>query len=394
MNRENPADEVRIGGTGLTRFGEYPERPAWDLFAEAGTAALDEAGVAPGDVDELYYGNFIGALVEEQGHQGPLVAESLGIDTPATRFESACASSGVALRYAIKDVRRGDVDVAVVGGAERMTPADITETTKMLATAADSFYEIRQGMTFPGAYAIIANAYFDAYGGSRRDLAHVAVKNHANAVGNEYAQFQSEITIDDYFDAPLVASPLGLYDSCPITDGASALVLVSGSFADAHDIDAPTAITGTGQGSDRLALQDRDALAHTKATADAAQEAYSDAGITTDQVDAVEVHDCFSIAEVLAIEALGFVESGAGVSAAREGLTRRDGALPVNLSGGLKAKGHPVGASGTSQVVEMARLLSGEHHNSDSVDDVQIGVTHSAGGTVASTTVHVLERAI
>lgn len=392
MNQYKPASDVRIAGTELTRFGEYPDRPAWDLFAEAGIIALDKAGVAAADVDELYYGNFIGALVEEQGHQAPLVAESLGIDAPATRFESACASSGVALRYAVKDVRRGDVDIAVVGGGERMTSADATETTQMLATAADSFYEIRPGMTFPGAYAIIADAYFEVYGGSRRDLAHVAVKNHANAVDNEYAQFQSKITIDDYFDAPLVASTLGLYDACPITDGASALVLVSGSFADAHDIDAPVSITGTGQGSDRLALQDRDAIAYTKAMANAAQEAYADAGITTDQVDAVEVHDCFTIAEVLAIEASGFVEPGAGISAARDGLTRRDGALPVNLSGGLKPKGHPVGASGTSQVVEMAQLLSGEHHNSDSVDDAQIGVTHSAGGTVASTTVHVLER--
>jgi acetyl-CoA acetyltransferase len=249
-------------------------------------------------------------------------------------------------------------------------------------------------MTFPGAYAVIADAYFEAYGGSRDDLAHIAVKNHSNAVGNEHAQFQSEITIDDYFDAPLIASPLGLYDACPITDGASALVLVNGSFAETHDIDTTVAITGTGQGSDRLALQDRDALAHTKATADAAQEAYDDAGITTDQVDAVEVHDCFTIAEVIAIEALGFFESGAGISAARDGLTRRDGVLPVNLSGGLKAKGHPVGASGTSQVVEMAQLLSGDHHNSDCVDDAQVGVTHSAGGTVASTTVHVLERLI
>jgi len=392
MSQRNPTHGVRIAGTGLTSFGEHPDRPAWDLFAEAGVAALDEADVTPTDVDELYYGNFVGALVEEQGHQAPLVAESLGIDAPATRFESACASSGVALRHAVADVRRGDVDVAVVGGAERMTSVDTAETTRMLATAANALYEIGPGMTFPAAYALIADAYFDAYGGSRRDLAHVAVKNHTNAVGNEHAQFQSKITVNDALNAPLVASPLGLYDACPITDGASAIVLVSESFAAARDVDASVAITGTGQGSDRLALQDRAALAHTEATANAAQAAYDDAGITTNQVDAVEVHDCFTIAEVLAIEALGFVEPGAGIRAARDGLTRRDGALPVNLSGGLKAKGHPVGASGTSQVVEMAHLLRGDHHNSDAIDDARVGVTHSAGGTVASTTVHVLER--
>jgi acetyl-CoA acetyltransferase len=188
-----------------------------------------------------------------------------------------------------------------------------------------------------------------------------------------------------------VAEPLHLYDACPITDGAAAMVLVSEDYAAEHDLDAAVAITGTGQGSDRLALQDRDYLARTPAAKDAGEEAYADAGVDASAVDVAEVHDCFTIAEVLAIEALDLFERGEGVGAARRGETTADGELPVNLSGGLKAKGHPVGATGASQVVEMAKILDGTHDNADAVPDASVGVTHNAGGTVASTAVHVLE---
>jgi acetyl-CoA C-acetyltransferase len=239
----------------------------------------------------------------------------------------------------------------------------------------------------------MARAYFDRFGGTREDLAHVAVKNHANALENEYAQFRREVTVEEALAAPMIAEPLGLFDSCPITDGAAALVLVSGAYAEEHGVDAPVAITGSGQGGDSLALQDRAHLDRAPATADAAAEAYAEAGIGPEDVDFAEVHDCFTIAEVLAIEELGFYGAGEGVGAARDGETTRDGRLPVNLSGGLKAKGHPVGATGASQVVEATRLLRGDHPNSDAVSEGDVGVTHNAGGTVASAVVHVLEVA-
>ncbi|WP_336034454.1 thiolase domain-containing protein [Halobacterium yunchengense] len=384
-------DTARVAGVGLTHFGSHPERTSRDLFAEAGVAALEDAGVDRGDVEGVYYGNFMGELSEHQGHQGPLAAEAIGVDAPATRYESACASSGVALRQAVRDVRNGEADVLVVGGAERMNNLSTAESTEALAIAADDLYEVRAGVTFPGAYAMMATTYFERFGGSREDLAHVAVKNHENALENDHAQFQRAITVEDALESPPVADPLHLYDACPVTDGASAVVLVSGAYADEHDLDAEVAVTGTGQGGDRMALQDREDVATSPAATEAAEEAYADAGVTADDVDVAEVHDCFTIAEVLAVESLGFFETGEGVTAARDGATTADGDLPVNLSGGLKAKGHPVGATGASQVAELAKLLGGDHVNSERVPSARVGVAHNAGGTVASAVVHVLE---
>ena len=381
----------RVTGVGLTPFGEHSERTGRDLFAAAGLAALDDSGVDPDDVEALFYGNFMGELAEHQGHQAPLMAEAVGLDVPATRFEAACASSGAAVREAVRHLRSGEADVILVGGSERMTNIGTAGATDALSIAADDLYEIRAGMTFPGAYALMARAYFREYGGTHEDLAHVAVKNHDHALPNEYAQLRSEISVEDALDAPMVAEPLGLYDACPITDGASAAVLTSAEYAAGHDLDAPVAVTGTGQGGDRMALHDRDHLARSPAASKAAEEAYADAGVGPDDVDVAEVHDCFTIAEVLAVESLGLYEEGEGITAAREGETRATGEMPVNLSGGLKAKGHPVGATGVAQIASVAKVLDGESSWSDDVGDAQVGVAHNAGGTVASATVHVLE---
>jgi len=385
--------DVRVAGVGLTRFGSHPDRTGRDLFATAALRAFEDAGVPREDVEELNYGNFMGALAEHQGHQAPLMAEAAGVSCPSTRYEEACASAGVAVREAVRTVRAGEADVALAGGMERMTNLPTDEVTEGLAIAADDLFEVRAGVTFPGAYALMANAYFDAFGGGREDLAHVAAKNHANAVPNEYAQYRKEVSVEEALDAPPVAEPLHLYDACPITDGASALVIVSEEYAAEHDVDAPVAVTGTGQGTDRMALADREHLARTPAADDAADAAYADAGVGPDDVDVAEVHDCFTVAEVLATESLGFFEPGEGIAAARDGVTTADGDLPVNLSGGLKAKGHPVGATGGSQIAELTRLLRGDHPNSEHVADAEVGVAHNAGGTVASAVVHVLEVA-
>ena len=385
--------EVRVAGVGLTRFGSHPDRTGRELFATAAERAFADAAVPRADVTRLNYGNFIGTLAERQGHQAPLMAEAAGVHAPATRYESACASAGVAVREAVRTIRAGDADVVLAGGMERMTNLETPAVTEGLAMAADDLFEARAGVTFPSAYALLARAYFEEHGGTRRDLAHVAAKNHANAVPNEYAQFREPISIRDALDAPPVADPLHLYDACPITDGASAIVFVSASYAADNDVDAPVAVTGAGQGSDRMALADRTDLTRTPAAVAAAETAYDAAGIEPDDVDLAEVHDCFTIAEVLAIESLGLVEPGAGVAAARDGVTTADGDTPVNLSGGLKAKGHPVGATGGSQIVEVTRLLRGDHPNSEHVPDARVGVAHNAGGTVASAVVHVLEVA-
>ena len=382
---------VRVAGVGLTPFGNTPERTSRDLFAEASIKAFEDSGVPREDVDALFYGNFMGELAEHQGHQGPLMAEAAGIQAPATRYESACASSGTAVRDAVMRVRNGEDDVVLVGGAERMTNLGTAGATEALAIAADDLWEVRAGTTFPGAYALMAQAYFDEFGGEHEDLAHIAVKNHENALTNDKAQYQSAIEVSDVLEAPQISSPLGLYDSCPLSDGAAAVVLTSEAYADEHDLEAPVAITGTGQGGDRMALHDREHLARSPAAREAGEEAYTDAGVDAGDVDLAEVHDCFTIAEVLALEALDLESIGEGITAARDGRTTADGETPINLSGGLKAKGHPVGATGASQIAEVAKLLAGTHPNSSAVEDATTGVAHNAGGTVASATVHVLE---
>jgi len=375
----------------MTAFGASPERTARDLFAQAAGEAFDDAALEPDAVEELFYGNFMGEFAEVQGHQGPLMAEAAGVSGPSTRIESACASSGVAVRHGVNQVRSGQADVVLVGGAERMKNISTAEGTKALSAAADALWEIKAGVTFPGAYSLMANSYFDEFGGTREDLAHIAVKNHSNAVENDLAQFQMAIDVDDVLEAPTVSSPFGLYDCSPMSDGASAAVLVSEEFAEANGLDTSVAITGVGQGSDSLALQDRVSIPETPAAVEAGETAYEDAGITPEDVDIAEVHDCFTIAEVLALESLGFYDPGEAITAAREGETTIDGELPVNLSGGLKAKGHPVGATGGAQISEMTKLLRGDHVNSDAVSDATVGLTHNAGGTVASCVVHVLE---
>lgn len=382
---------AQVAGVGLTQFGSMSDRTGRDLFAEAGLSALDDAGVHPHDVERLYYGNFIGELSENQGHQGPLMAEAIGVNAPATRFEAACASSGVAVREAVTSIRNGEAEVVLVGGTERMTNMGTAGVTKGLATAADDLFEVQAGMTFPGAYALMARAYFEEYGGTTEDLAHIAVKNHEHALVNDYAHYQTEISVEDALDAPSVASPLGLYDACPISDGASALVLTSAEYATEHGIDTSIAITGSGQAGDTLALQDRASLTRTPATADAAEQAYADAGIEVTDIGFAEVHDCFTIAEVLALEGLGFYHTGTAIGAARREETTRNSELPVNLSGGLKAKGHPVGATGAAQLVEVTKLLRGDHARARAVDDATVGVAHNAGGTVGTATVHVVE---
>lgn len=381
---------VRVAGVGMTPFGRSSERTGRDLFSEAAAKAFADAAVERDAVEEVFFGNFMGEFAETQGHQGPLAADVAGVTAPATRLDSACASSGVAVRYGVERIRNG-ADVVLVGGAERMTNISTADATEALAAAADALWEIRAGMTFPGAYSLMANRYFHEFGGDREDLAHIAVKNHEHAVENDLAQFQRPLDIEDVLTGITISSPFSIYDCSPISDGASAAVLVSDSFAEEHDLDAPVSITGSGQGSDSFALQNRESLVRTPAAERAGRRAFEDAGIGPDDVDVAEVHDCFTIAEVLALEALGFYEPGEAIGAARRGETYIDGELPVNLSGGLKAKGHPVGATGCAQISELTKLLRGDHVNSDGIPDATVGVAHNAGGTVGSCVVHVLE---
>ena len=383
-------EPVYIAGVGMTPFDRHQTVTSRELFGQAAREAFADADLPPDVVEEVFVGNFMGEVGENQGHMGPMLAKAAGVTAPATRVESACASSGVAVRHGVNRIRHG-ADAVLVGGTERMTHLSTPDATAGLAGAADALWEVNAGLTFPGAYALMANAYFDAYGGDREDLAHIAVKNHEHALPNDLAQFQQGIDVTDVLEAPTVSEPFGLYDCSPISDGGSAALLVSESFIEEHGLDPTVAITGTGQGTDHLSLAERASLTETPAARRAAEAAYDDAGIGPDAIDVAEVHDCFTIAEALALEALGLYEPGEALGAAREGETHRSGRLPTNLSGGLKAKGHPVGATGGAQISELTKLLRGDHVNSDAIPDATTGVTHNAGGTVASAVVHVLE---
>ncbi|RLF38252.1 MAG: thiolase domain-containing protein [Thermoplasmata archaeon] len=384
--------EVAIIGVGLTKFGELWDKSFRQLITEAGTKAILDAGIKGSEIDALYVGSMSPGRFVGQEHVGALVADSSGLSVmhiPATRIESACASGGMALRHAYIAVAAGIHDIVIVGGVEKMTDVVGSEATNILAMAADQEWEAFFGVTFPALYAMIARRHMYEYGTTREQLAMVAVKNHENALLNPNAQFHRKITVEDVINSPPVATPLNLLDCSPISDGAAALVLCPLEKAREYT-DKIVKIIGSGQATDSLALHGREDICTFMSTVKASREAYKQAGIQPKDVDVAEVHDCFTIAEILAIEDLGFVKKGEGGKAVEEGLTARDGEIPVNPSGGLKAKGHPVGATGVAQVAEIVLQLRGEAGKRQ-IPDARIGLAHNIGGSGASCTVHILE---
>jgi len=387
--RQTASRMVSIASAASTTYDTYPDRTSRELFAEAAADAFAATALDPPAVDAVYAGNFMGDLLEDQGHMGPLFADHVGCrEAASVRVESACASGGAAVREAVHAIEAGAADVALAGGVEVMSIADIEHVTDALANAADEVYENEQGLTFPGIYALMARRYLHEFDATREDLAAVSVKNHANAVDNPLAQFRTELTVEEVLASKPIATPLVLYDACPISDGASVVLLVDDEFAAERGLDPSASVLGTGQSSDAVALQDRASITRTPAAERAAREAYTDAGITPDDVDVLEVHDCFTVAEVLALEALGFYDRGEGVRGAVEGETAVDGSLPVNPSGGLLGKGHPVGATGVGQIVELTKQLDGDHPNQ--VPGADVALAHNVGGSGASTTVTIL----
>jgi len=387
--RQTASRMVSIASAASTTYDTYPDRTSRELFAEAAADAFAATALDPPAVDAVYAGNFMGDLLEDQGHMGPLFADHVGCrEAASVRVESACASGGAAVREAVHAIEAGAADVALAGGVEVMSIADIEHVTDALANAADEVYENEQGVTFPGIYALMARRYLHEFDATREDLAAVSVKNHANAVDNPLAQFRRELTVEEVLASKPIATPLVLYDACPISDGASVVLLVDDEFAAERGLDPSASVLGTGQSSDAVALQDRASITRTPAAERAAREAYTDAGITPDDVDVLEVHDCFTVAEVLALEALGFYDRGEGVRGAVEGETAVDGSLPVNPSGGLLGKGHPVGATGVGQIVELTKQLDGDHPNQ--VSGAEVALAHNVGGSGASTTVTIL----
>ncbi len=378
--------EVAVVAAGMTRFGELWELSLRDLFVEAAAEALHNANAD--HVDDIFIGNMSGGQFVGQEHLGPLMADQLGMSgVAATRVESACASGGAALRQGFVAVASGMSDLVLATGVEKMT--DGADVTNVLATAADQENEVYHGITFPGLYALIARAYMEAHGTTEEDLAWVAVKNHRHGAMNPKAQFRREIEVDDVLQSTMVASPLRMLHCSPVSDGAAAVLLCPLDQA-AKYTDKPVKIVGSGMATGPMALADRDDPAVLDAVGKSAARAYEMAGVSPESIQVAEVHDCFSIAEVCCIEALGFVCAGEGGQAARGGVTALGGRIPVNTSGGLKSKGHPVGATGVAQAIEIFEQLRGEA-GARQVEGARLGLTQNMGGSGASSVVHIFE---
>lgn len=381
--------DVAVVGIGIMKWGELWEKSFRDIFTEAGLNAISDAGVD--HIDSLLVGCMSGGLFVGQEHIGAIMADYLGQkNIPAGRVESACASGGLAFRQAFIEVASGMSDIVMAGGVEKMTDVSGDGATYALATAADQEYEVFHGVTFPGLYAMMARIYMQKYKVTRRDLSAIPYKSHQNGAKNPYAQYPFPIKIEDVENGVLVADPLHILDCSPITDGGAAVILTTVDIA--RKLKKPIIkIIGSGMATDTIALHQRENMIWLKSTELAGKKAFAMAGKKPEDIDLVEVHDCFSIAEALVTEALGFFKPGTGVKAAAEGVTALNGKLPVNTSGGLKSKGHPVGATGIAQVIEIVKQLRGEAENGRQVKKARVGMTQNMGGSGASGVVHIME---
>jgi acetyl-CoA C-acetyltransferase len=383
--------KVYIIGVGMTKFGEHWHRSFRELIAEAGIKALKDAGIQGKDVEAIYGGCMASGRFIGQEHIGALIADQLGLNPiPSVRVEAACASGGVALRMAYLSIKSGEYDCVAVGGAEKMTEVGVQEASFALGGAGDQEVELFHGATFPALYALIARRHMYEFGTTEEQMAMCAVKNHANAAKNPNAQFPFEVTLEQVMNSGYVAAPIKLLDSSPITDGAAALILCSKEKMKELGVRG-IEVLACEQASDTLALATRETLTELRATRVAAENAYAKAKLKPRDIDLAEVHDCFTIAEILAIEDLGFFKKGEGGPATEQGNTALDGKIPINCSGGLKAKGHPVGATGVAQAVEIYLQLKGTAGERQ-VKGARVGLAHNVGGSGATAVVSIFKR--
>ncbi|MBT60350.1 MAG: 3-ketoacyl-CoA thiolase [Euryarchaeota archaeon] len=385
--------DVAVIGAGQTKYGNHPSglKGMWAEAAESAFASVDH-GFEPRSVDEAFIGSvaFGGAQL---GNTAALLTEHSGMDgIPVRRVENACASSGFALRDAWMAIKSGQADVVVAGGIEKMNDLSPERKRFWLGVSGDTEWERLAGLTFPGTYALMARRHFHEFGSVHDDLVHISVKNHMHGFLNEVAHIRKEVSFEKANSGFMVADPLTLYDCCPTSDGASCVILAADHVV-RQFTDDPVWVRSSGAGSDRLALHDRPSITQLIATQKAAQSAYSAAGLTASDVDFAEVHDCFTVAEMMATEDLGFAQRGEGGVFAREGRGRlNEGDVCINPSGGLKSKGHPLGATGTGQAVEVFKQLRGSVEHGRQVTDAEVGLSHNVGGSGATCSVHLFGR--
>ncbi|MFO7926975.1 MAG: thiolase domain-containing protein [Halobacteriota archaeon] len=384
--------DAYVVGAGQSKYGSFPDESYRSLFQTAveNTVSSVDNGIETSEIDEAYVGT-LGVGGRQLGLSGPAVTEHVGIaGVPVTRVENACAASGYAVRQAVMAVRAGMADVALASGVEVMTDLSGDAVRYWLGVSGETEWERMSGTTFAGVYAQMASAHMREFGTTTEQLSHVAVKNHANGAKNPKAHLGFSCTLEDAMNAPSVADPLNLYHCCPTTDGAAAALIVSEDVVEQYT-DTPVRVSGVGAASDRVGLFQRETYNSVPAAKSAGESAYEEAGITPADLDFAEVHDCFAIAELMAYEDLGFCPAGKAGPYIESGATRPDGELPVNTSGGLKSKGHPIGATGAGQVVEAFDQLTGRAGDRQ-LDDPSIGLTHNVGGSGGAAVVHIFER--
>lgn len=386
-----PLKNTNVVSAYQTKFGRLDGITLREIFAEAVDGATNNAGIPKKDIQAVFVGTFIPEMLVHQGHTAPLLVDYAGLrGVPATRHEAACASGATALRSAVMAIESGIYDTVLVASAEKMTSVTTNKATEALAAAADDEFESSMGLTFPGVFGIAAVAHMAKYGTTEEDMARAAVKAHKNASTNPLAQFQKEITLEKAMTPRYIAWPLKLFDCSPISDGGAALVLTSNEKAKQYT-DLPVKIIGTGQASASMNLCDRNDLTAFEASIAASREAYKMAKLGPKDMDVAVVHDCFTIAEIIASEDIGLFKPGEGAKALRDGVTALDGDMPVNPMGGLKAVGHPVGATGVKQAVVIYRELIGDA-GANQVANHDTGIMHNFGGTGATAVVTIFRR--
>ncbi len=374
--------QTYIHGIGMTRFGSLPEYSLKELLLNACSEAMKDAGRPK--IDAVFVGNFLGGSISNQEILGAIVANDLGLGfVPATKVEGACASGGIALRQGILGILSGEYETVLVAGVEKMKHATTADVTQGINAAMDTnSNEKNAGLTFPGFFGVLANRYFYETGATKEHLARVALKNRENGVNNPLAQFPKPTTLEEIMNARMITDPLGLFDCSPMTDGAAAVVISRKK--------SPIHIRASSQVSGPTQMQDAKNILSIPAIGESGRIAYENAGVGPQDIDVVEIHDCFSMTEIIAIEELGFFPKLEGWKAVEEGRTKVTGDKPVNTSGGLLSRGHPIGATGIAQIYQLVRQLRGNAANQ--VEAPRIALAQNLGGTGSYSTVHILER--
>ncbi|UCH04423.1 MAG: thiolase domain-containing protein [Candidatus Thorarchaeota archaeon] len=382
---------VAIAGVGISKFGELWEQSIRDITLEAGMLCIFDSGIRGGDIDAICIGNMSAGRFTGQEHLGALAADMGGLgNVPSYSVEAACASGGAAVRQAYMAIRSGEHDAMMVLGMEKMSDVTQTEAMNTMSVASDWEWEGLGGATFPALYAFMARRHMYEYGTTEEQLSLVTVKNHANAAHNPYAQFQRPVPLEVVMKSGFIADPLRVLHSSPISDGAAGLVMCSEEKA-RELTDTPVFIEASTQASDTLALHDRKSITRMDSVVISSREALKKAGLKIDDIGVIELHDSFTISEIMQMEDIGIAKKGEGGKAVEEGITQIGGNSPVNTSGGLKARGHPIGATGVAQIVELVYQLRGEAEGRQ-VEGVEKGMAVNIGGTGATSIVHILGR--